>query len=73
MTDKHCPVCGLSFTETSMGIIIGEKPYHDKCISELRCDNCGVIMGYFTANATIERRNSKMFCAKCARKVVRYQ
>ena len=70
MTDKHCPVCGLNFTETSRGIIVGDTTYHDKCILELRCNNCGIIMGYLTGNAAIEGGNPKMFCATCASKVM---
>ncbi|GEM_PF-6309674 len=70
MTDRLCPVCGLKFTENSRGIIVGSKPYHDKCITELRCYNCGVTMGYLARNATIEGRNPKMFCAACSTKVM---
>lgn len=66
MTDELCPVCGLKFTETSRGIIVGNKPYHDKCISVLKCDNCGVTMGYLARNAAIEGRNPKTFCAACS-------
>jgi C4-type Zn-finger protein len=70
MTDKLCPVCGLKFTETSRGITVDGKPYHDKCITELSCDNCGVVMGYLARDATIEGRNPKMFCAACSKKVM---
>ncbi|MEM3094566.1 MAG: hypothetical protein QXX64_02890 [Nitrososphaera sp.] len=70
MTDKLCPVCGLKFTETSRGITVDGKPYHDKCITELRCDNCRVTMGYLARDATIEGRNPKMFCAACSKKVM---
>jgi hypothetical protein len=68
MTDKHCPVCGLKFTETSRGIIVGDELYHDKCITELTCTNCGVVIGYLTGNAKIEWKNSKLICSRCAKK-----
>lgn len=69
MADKTCPVCGLKFTETSRGITVDGKQYHDKCVAELRCDNCGVTMGYLARNATIEGRNPRMFCLSCSQKV----
>ena len=65
--DKLCPVCGLKFTETSRGITVGGRPYHDKCVAELRCDNCGAKMGYLARNTSIEGRKPQMFCAKCAK------
>jgi len=64
-----CSVCGLKFTETSRGITVDGKPYHDKCIAELRCDNCGTRMGYLARNASIEGRNPKIFCASYAKLV----
>jgi hypothetical protein len=67
MTDKLCPVCGLKFAETSRGISVAGQPYHDKCIMELRCDNCDKMMGYLARNASIEGRNVKLFCNVCAR------
>ncbi|MEW6603333.1 MAG: hypothetical protein AB1351_01435 [Thermoproteota archaeon] len=69
MADKFCSVCGLKFTETSRGIIVDDQPYHDKCITELRCDNCGITMGYLARDAAIEGRNPKTFCSACATKV----
>lgn len=67
--DKRCPVCGLRFTETSRGISVSRQPYHDKCIMQLKCSNCGKGMGYLARNATIDGRNPKMFCNTCSRKV----
>jgi ribosomal protein L34 len=69
MIGKLCPVCGLKFAETSRGISVSRQPYHDKCIMELRCDNCDKTMGYLARTATIEGRNVKMFCNACSRKV----
>ncbi len=53
-TENLCPIFGLKFIYTSSGITVDGKAYHDKCITELRCDNCGVIMGYLARNASIE-------------------
>jgi hypothetical protein len=67
--EKLCPVCGLKFTDTSSGISVGGQQYHDKCIMELRCDNCNKTMGYLARNASVEGRNAKMFCSDCAKTV----
>ena len=69
MTDKPCPVCGLKFTDTSRGISVNGQQYHDKCIMELRCDNCGNRIGYLARNASIEGRNVRLFCNACATSV----
>jgi hypothetical protein len=65
---NNCLVCGLKIAESSSGITVGgDKWYHLKCVTVIKCDNCGTLIGYL-ANGKMEGRFRKTYCAKCSKK-----
>ncbi|AIC16180.1 LIM domain-containing protein [Nitrososphaera viennensis] len=67
MPTNNCSVCGLKIAESSTGITVDDKWYHTSCVTALKCENCGALIGYLT-NGRLEGRFLKTYCMACSKK-----